>query len=104
MSKTGTAFFIEKPRVLSDLKEPHPAGREIPFEVVKAIALSKIAYENFYTDMVVDRQFLEDFSHLCSTGDVWKCLFVHQRGRADGILVMPDGCYVGWAAYLPAES
>lgn len=104
MSKTGTAFFVEKPRVLSDLKEPHPTDREIPFEVVKTIALGKIAYENFHTDMVADRQFLEDFSHLCSMGNVWKCLFVHQRGQVDGILVMPDGCYVGWAAYSPAES
>ena len=32
--------------------------------------------------------------------ETWHCILVQQRGRTDGVLVMPeDGCYVGWAAY-----
>ena len=102
MRKTGKAFFVKKPRVLEDLQVAHPYENEHPYEIVKAIPLSSIEYENFYTDMVTDRQFLEDFAHLCSTGDVLKCIFVHQTGHGDGILVVPDDCYVGWAAYIPA--
>ena len=104
MRKNGTAYFVKNPRVLEDLQAAHPYEKEQSYEIVKTIPLSNIDYENFYTDMVADRQFLEDFSYLCSTGDVWKCLFVHRRGKDDGILVAPDDCYVGWAAYLPAES
>ena len=104
MRKTGTAYFVKNPRVLEDLQTAHPYENGQSYEIVKAIPLSNIDYENFYTDMVADRQFLEDFSYLCSTGDVWKCLFLHRRGKDDGILVVPDDCYVGWAAYLQAES
>ena len=33
--------------------------------------------------------------------DIWKCLLVQQRGRMDGVLVMPKaGRCVGWAAYV----
>jgi hypothetical protein len=54
--------------------------------------------------MTVDRQFIEDNFELCSTGPVWKSLFVHQRGRGDGVLIIPtDGCYVKYAAYLSFE-
>ena len=49
--------------------------------------------------MLADRQFLEDHAALCSKGEVWTCILVRQRGRTDGVLVLPEGCYVGWAAY-----
>lgn len=100
MSVTKTAYFVRKPRVLEDLQNPHANGTESPYEIVKRIPLGKISYENFYTDMVADRQFLEDFAPICTNENVRKCLLVHQRGRKDGILVVPDGCYVGSAAYI----
>ena len=53
--------------------------------------------------MLADRQFLEDYADLCEEGETWKCLFVHKYASKDGVLVIPDGCYVKWAAYLPAE-
>lgn len=101
MLQTGYAYFVEKPRVLEDLTKPHPLEQERPFEVVKAVKLRTIDYENFVTDMVADRQFIEDSTDLCSKDTVWKCLLVQKRGSHDGVLVMPeDKCYVGYAAYF----
>lgn len=100
MEREGTAYFVKQPRTIEDLIVPHPIELERPFEVIKTMMLAKIDYENFITDMNVDRQFIEDDAELCGMGKVWKCLLVRQRGREDGVLVMPeDGCYVGWAAY-----
>ncbi len=78
----------------------HLTDAERPYRVVAEVVLSAMDYENFVTDMMVDRQFIEDFGQACRRGDIWDCLFVHRRGRADGVLVIPeDGCFVGWAAY-----
>ena len=101
MPKTGTAYFVDFPRTVSDLKVLHALDQERPFTIVKTVSLSAISYENFCTDMLADRQFIEDNASLCERGEIWKCIFVHQRGRSDGVLVMPeDTCFVGWAAYL----
>lgn len=101
MQNTGYAYFVMTPRVIEDLKSPHPIEQERPFEVVKKIKLGAVDYGNFITDMVADRQFIEDNAALCAKDEVWKCLLVQKRGNHDGVLVMPeDGCYVGYAAYL----
>ena len=50
-----------------------------------------MSYENFCTDMLADRQFLEDYADLCEIGEIWKYLFVHKHGSKDGVLVIPDG-------------
>lgn len=101
MERKGTAFFVVFPRILSDLRKPHLFDTEHPYEIVRTITLNKMDYDNLCADMVADRQFIEDYSELCRTGPVWKCIFVHQRGREDGILIVPtDGCYVKFAAYL----
>ena len=101
MMQTGYAHFVRKPRILADLRRPHPVEMERPFEVVKKIRLGAMDYENFVTDMVADRQFIEDYAELCSIGEVWKCLLVQKRGAHDGVLVMPEyECYVGYAAYF----
>ncbi len=105
MQEKGRAYFVMAPRVIEDLKTPHLLDRERPFEVVKAIKLAAIDYENFITDMVADRQFIEDNASLCAKGEVWKCLLVQRRGSCDGVLVMPEGgCYVGYAAYFEGEN
>ena len=101
MERTGTAFFAERPRTAEDLCLPRAIKREQAFEIVKTVLLSGIDYENFITDRRADRQFLGDNVSLCSQGDVWKCIFVRQKGREGGILVMPTGrCFVCWAAHL----
>ena len=105
MTCTGYAFFVESPRRIDDLIVLHPIELERPYEIVKTIKLAKIDYENFITDMVADRQYIEEHAGLCSRGNMWKCIYVQQRGSLDGVLVMPvDRCFVGWAAYLPTAS
>lgn len=100
MEKTGYAYFVEAPRIIEDLKVPYPLERELRYEIVKTVKLARIDYENFITDMIADRQFIEDNAALCSRGETWRCILVQQRGRTDGVLVVPaDGRYVGWAGY-----
>ena len=100
MEKTGFAYFVESPRIIEDLLAPHPIEQETQYEIVNTVKLAKIDYENFITDMIADRLFIEGNAALCAQGGVWRCLLVQQRGRTDGVLVVPvDGCYVGWAAY-----
>lgn len=97
---SDTAYFVRQPRRLKDLFALHVVDREQPYEIVKAITLSLIDYENFITDMTVDRQFLEDNASLCSANGVWKCLLIQREKKSDGILVIPlDRRWVGWAAY-----
>ena len=100
MKKTGYAYFVEVPRTMEDLMAPHPYEQARAYEIAKTIKLAGIDYENFTTDMIADRQFIEDNAALCSQGEVWHCLLVQRRSRSDGVLVIPiDGCHVGWAAY-----
>ena len=102
---TGYAYFVSNPRIAEDLIQPHPIEAERKFEVVKLIRLAKIDYENFTTDMLVDRQFLEDNAHLCSKGDgVIRCLLVTMRQSESGILVVPEEAWVDCAAILPEQS
>lgn len=103
IKRKGRAFFVPDPRVVEDLIVPHRVDDERQYQIVKTIVLGNIDYENFVTDMVADRQFIEQFAHLCGKGDIWRCLYVHKRSSHDGVLVMPeDGSYVGWAA-LPQK-
>ncbi|MBR3739615.1 MAG: hypothetical protein IKN04_04040 [Clostridia bacterium] len=103
MEKEGTAYFIKYPRVIEDLLVLHDVSDEARYEIVKEIRLQPIDYENFYTDMTVERQYIEDSADLCDDGEIKKCLFVHGRSVKEGILVLPDpseNAYVGWAAYI----
>ena len=98
------AYFVKQPRILKDLFAFHTVDQEHPYEVVKAIELPLIDYENFIMDMTVDRQYLEDNAYLCSKGDIWKCLIVRRENQQGGVLVIPlDKAWVGWAAYLRTD-
>ena len=55
MPKSGTAYFIQYPRVMEDLNVIHVLDWEKPYQVVKEIYLQAIDFENFVTDMTVDR-------------------------------------------------
>ena len=100
MEKAGMAFFVKAPHRIENLCTPHLVEDERAYKVVKQVRLAKIDYENFITDLVADRQFIEDNANLCSKDEIWRCILVQQRGQTDGVLVMPeDGCFVGWAAY-----
>lgn len=98
MSERGFAYFVERPRRIEELMKPHPAEREQEYEVVKTIRLAKLDYENFITDMVADRPFLEDNAALCSKGELIRCLKITCRGNGSGVLVVPDEAWVEAAA------
>ena len=102
METRDFAYFVERPHTIEDLLQPHLFEKKQEYRIVKTIELGKMDYENFITDMLADRQFIEDSAALCSQGEVWKCLLIRQRGCSDGILVMPEGgCYVDWAGHFP---
>ena len=101
MNNTSKAYFVPDPSRLEDLIVPHLVSDELPYEIVKTITLGAIDYGNFITDMLADRDFIEENHDLCEKGKVWSCLFVRKRGQSDGVLVMPeDDSYVGYAAYI----
>lgn len=96
---SGYAYFVVRPRTIDDLRRPHSFEKEQPYEVVKQINLAGIDYTNFITDMLADRQFLEDNASLCSREDgVIRCLLVKHRKTDEGILVVPDEAWVDIAA------
>ena len=101
MRQLGFAFFVKRPRIIDDLRVPHFKEQERPYEIVKVIRLGAMEYENFTTDLLADRPFVEKWSNLCEQAETWKCLLVCQRGQSDGVLVMPErGRFVGWAGYI----
>jgi hypothetical protein len=100
MGKENRADFVYSPRTAEELLRPHNLNSEKPYQIVHTVSLSAMSYENFITDMLADRQFLEDYADLCSEGEIWRCIHVKQRGQSGGILVVPDGCYVKYAALV----
>ena len=104
VNKTGRAYFVTFPRIIEDLKVLHDIKEERDYEIVARVKLNATDYENFITDMVADRQFIEDNGELCSIGSVWRCLLVQQKGKKDGVLVIPvDQCFVKYAAYYDKD-
>lgn len=104
MKENAKANFVKRPRIFEDLIAPDVPKRSEAYSVIKTIILDSIDYENFITDMLADRQFIEDSAHLCSQKDIWLCLLVRRRGAHIGVLVMPEReCYVGYAAYWVDE-
>lgn len=98
----GYAYFVECPRTIDDLLQPHPVELEMPYEIVKMVSLSWIDYENFITDMIADRQFLEDKANLCSKdGDVIRCILIKPHRGNRGVLVVPEDAWVDLAAVTP---
>ncbi|MBQ2602334.1 MAG: hypothetical protein II583_02825 [Oscillospiraceae bacterium] len=101
MQIDGRAFFVKRPRRLTDLLRPHSVGREQAYHIAAFVELRKIDYENFVTDMFADRKFIEDNAGKCKYGDAWECIFVRCKGMRDGVLVAPErGAFVSWAAYV----
>lgn len=96
-----TAYFVKRPRRLRELFKPHKIEDEVPYNIVKAVLLSRIDYENFATDMTVEREYIDQYAHLCGIRDgIWNCLLIQQKNTKTGILVMPETQqWVGYAAY-----
>lgn len=98
----ATAYFIRHPRTIQDLMPLHALEAEQAFVIAQRISLPPIDYENFLTDMTVDRGFIEENAAKCENGEqeVKRCLFVYCKERHQGVLVVPEeGRWVGEAAY-----
>ncbi len=103
MNNLPTAFFVEYPFRIEDLIKPHSPHQQKPYIVEKVIKLGKIDYENFITDLCVDRWFVEEYTNQLQIDEdgVWHCILVMQKGKSDGVLVMSEGeVFPKWAAYL----
>ena len=103
MEQYPTAYFVYEPRTSADLLQPHDIRLEWPYQIAATVTLSAMDYENFITDLLADRAFLEEHAGDCGEGEVWRCILVRRRNKKNGILVIPDECYVKYAA-LPAFS
>lgn len=98
----GYAYFVDKPRTIDDLMQPHRVEAERSFQIVKIIQLSGIDYTNFITDMLADRSYIEENYSLCSSsGSVLQCLLIKQKGKKGGILAVPIRSWVASAALYP---
>jgi hypothetical protein len=99
---TKRAFFVKYPSRIEHLRRLHLLTEERPFSIVGRVLLPRIDYENFITDMTVERQFLEKWARCRARRDGARpCGLVRQRGRRDGVLVVPDReGFVIWAAYV----
>lgn len=100
MKQRQTAFFVYRPRTIRDLFRPHLPDREQDYEIAAIISLNAIDYENFSEDLLVARTFLGTCASLCRRAPILRCLLVRQRGRDGGLLILPEGELVHWAAYL----
>lgn len=96
------AYFVRYPRRISDLQVPHSLEAEKPYHIVDEVRLSYIDYENFSLDLLADRVFLERYNGPHTKDGALQCLLVRYWNREDGILVVPQGGRVLYAArYLP---
>ena len=95
------AYFVFRPRRIEDLKLSNPDGKWMEYRIVRTICLSKIDFENFATDLLADRQFIEDNAMRCiERGD---CLLITNRECSDELLVIPwQNSFVHRAALRPA--
>ena len=84
-----TAYFFSRPRRIEELRD-FGIGMLRPYRIVSTVCLGGMDYENFVTDLLADRAFLEDVPGCGEDGKVLCCLRVSCPGRED-ILVVPDG-------------
>lgn len=95
------AWFVFEPRRVDNLVFGACEGKWMEYEIVKTMHLSKNDYENFATDLLADRGFIEDNINLCqNNGD---CLLIAGPGRARELLIIPwHGRFVRYAALRSA--
>ena len=84
-----TACFLRRPRRIEELRAEE-SGRRHPYRIVKTVCLVGMDYENFVTDLLADRAFLEGIPGCGEDATVLCCLRVSCPDRED-ILVVPDG-------------
>lgn len=101
--KYNMAHFVYRPRTIDELCCPHLLADERPYIVEKVISLNKTDYDNFKSDMLADRQFLEENVLVQDKNNpVIRCLLIRQGSADTGILVVPDRAWVAYAALYMA--
>ncbi len=100
MEDLRTAYFLYRPRRISDLLIPHLLEQEHPYTIVEEVRLSHIDYENFTEDLLADRAFLERYDGQLSVDGVYQCLLVREWNGANGLLVVPKDGFVFFAATI----
>jgi N-methylhydantoinase A/oxoprolinase/acetone carboxylase beta subunit len=96
-----SAYFKKNPRRIEELSGPRPIEAAVEYKIEKSVLLSKTDFENFVTDMLIERGFLEKNAGLCAVGPdgVWHCLEIRRESDKDAILVMlSSGGRVAYAA------
>ena len=83
-----TAYFIRRPRRIEELRD-FGIGMLRPYRIVSTVCLGGMDYENFVTDLLADRAFLENVPGFGEEGPLIRCICVTCRGR-DSVLVLPD--------------
>lgn len=97
-----TAYFIKKPHRIEELQAAED-GTRCPYRIVSVVCLGVMEFENFATDLLADRAFLENVHGCGKEGDLICCLCVTCRNRK-AILVLPDGMgHIAMAALLEAN-
>jgi len=92
------AYFIKNPRNAEQLRAPRLVSDAVPYEEVKTVTLGKIDYDNFASDRLVSRDFLENAENCGVIDGVYRCLLIQCGGKPD-LLVVPDkDGYVEYAA------
>ena len=84
-----TAYFIRRPRRIEELRD-FGIGMLRPYRIVSTVCLGGMDYENFVTDLLADRAFLENAPGCGEDSSLVRCLCVTCRGW-DSVLVLPDG-------------
>ena len=84
-----TAYFIRRPRRIEELRAEEN-GRRRPYRIVSSLRLGGMDYENFVTDLLADRAFLENVPGCGEDGPLVRCLCVTCHSRVS-VLVLPDG-------------
>ena len=100
MNEQSTAYFLYRPRRISDLSVPHPLEKERRFHVVGEVSLPFIDFENFSEDLLADRAFLDRYNGPLSVDGVYQCLLVSCPTVRERILAVPKDGFVYQAAVL----
>lgn len=85
------AYFAIHPRKIEDCAAVHDLSEETTYTITAKVVLTAMDYENFVSDMLVERQFLEDNASACGRdGDAVRCILVQTKWSKDGVLVLAD--------------
>ena len=63
------AYFVHQPRRIEDLYGPRPLEAYTPYRVIGTVELSQMAYENFITDLLAERDRRSGTACWCVSGE-----------------------------------